>query len=101
MQPLPPHCLYFLDHLEGAAARFCKCQQVITSQQGITSLKTNIYLIRPQFGVVYGTEALWLIVPLTPKEVPSFISRGAAHHTVCSASTSKGRNYVKEILLPV
>jgi hypothetical protein len=27
---------------------------------------------RPQFGAVYGTEALWLIVPLTP-------SRGTAH----------------------
>jgi hypothetical protein len=55
----------------------------------------------PQFGVVYGTEALWLIVPLTPKGVRSFISRGAAHRTVCSASTNEGRNYVKDILLPV
>jgi hypothetical protein len=55
----------------------------------------------PQFGVVYDTEVLWLIVPLTPKGIPSFISRGAAHRTVGSASTSEGRNYVKEILLPV
>jgi hypothetical protein len=27
---------------------------------------------------LYSTEALWLIVLLTPKGVPSFISRGAA-----------------------
>jgi hypothetical protein len=33
--------------------------------------------------------------------VPSFISRGAAHRTVCSASASEGRNYVKGILLPI
>jgi hypothetical protein len=32
-----------------------------------------------------------------PEGVPSFISRGAAHRTVYSASNSEGRNYVKGI----
>jgi hypothetical protein len=32
-----------------------------------------------------------------PEVVPSFLSRGAAHRTVHSASTSEGRNYVTEI----
>jgi hypothetical protein len=36
-----------------------------------------------------------------PEGVPSFISRGAAHRTVCSASASEGRNYVKRIVLPI
>jgi hypothetical protein len=36
-----------------------------------------------------------------PERVPSFISRGAAHQTVYSSSTSEGRNYVKGILLPI
>jgi hypothetical protein len=49
--PLSPYIMqtrlpqYFLDHLdEDAAARFCKCQQLITSQQGIIYLKTSMYL---------------------------------------------------------
>jgi hypothetical protein len=36
-----------------------------------------------------------------PEGVPSFISRGAAHRKVYSASTSEGKNYVKGILLPI
>jgi hypothetical protein len=32
-----------------------------------------------------------------PEGVPSFISRGAAHRTVCCASISEGKNYVKGI----
>jgi hypothetical protein len=42
---------------------------------------------------LYSTEALWLIVLLTPKEVPSFMSRGAAHQRRTAASASEGRNY--------
>jgi hypothetical protein len=32
-----------------------------------------------------------------PEGVPSFISRGAAHQMVCTASASEGRNYVEGI----
>jgi hypothetical protein len=42
---------------------------------------------------LYSTEALWLIVLLTPKGVPSFISRGAAHQRLTTTSASEGRNY--------
>jgi hypothetical protein len=42
---------------------------------------------------LYSTEALWLIVLLTPKGVPLFISRGAAHQPRTAASASEGRNY--------
>jgi hypothetical protein len=37
--------------------------------------------------------SLWLIVLLTPKGVPSFISRGAAHQRRTAASASEGMNY--------
>jgi hypothetical protein len=37
--------------------------------------------------------SLWLIVLLTPKRVPSFISRGAAHQRRAATSASEGRNY--------
>jgi hypothetical protein len=37
--------------------------------------------------------SLSLIVLLTPKGVPSFISRGAAHQRHAVASASEGRNY--------
>jgi hypothetical protein len=36
---------------------------------------------------------LWLIVLLTPKGVPSFISRGAALQRRAATSASEGRNY--------
>jgi hypothetical protein len=42
---------------------------------------------------LYSTEALRLIVLLTPKGVPSFICRGAAHQRRTATSTSEGRNY--------
>jgi hypothetical protein len=45
------------------------------------------------WGLYYSTEALWLIVLLTPKGVPSFISRGAAHQRRTVVSASEGRNY--------
>jgi hypothetical protein len=42
---------------------------------------------------LYITEALGLIVLLTPTGVPSFISRGGAHQRRTAASASEGRNY--------
>jgi hypothetical protein len=44
-------------------------------------------------GALFSTEALWLIVLLTPKRVPSFISRGAARQAARTTSASEGRNY--------
>jgi hypothetical protein len=44
-------------------------------------------------GACYSTTALWLIVLLTPKGVPSFIARGAAHQRRTATSASEGRNY--------
>jgi hypothetical protein len=37
--------------------------------------------------------SLWLIVLLTPKGVPSFISRDAAHQRRAATTASEGRNY--------
>jgi hypothetical protein len=37
--------------------------------------------------------SLWLIVLLTPKEVPSLICRGAARQLRTAISASEGRNY--------
>jgi hypothetical protein len=60
-------------------------------------MKTFNYLFKGKVkfcgGVVYSTAALWLIVLLTPKGVPSFISRGDAHQRLTAASASEGRNY--------
>jgi hypothetical protein len=45
---------------------------------------------------LWGPSALQpfrLIVHLTPKGVPSFISRGAVHQAARATSVSEGRNY--------
>jgi hypothetical protein len=42
---------------------------------------------------LFSTTAYWLIVHLTPKEVPSFISKGAAHQRCAATSASEGKNY--------
>jgi hypothetical protein len=49
--------------------------------------------VKSAVGAFYSTEALWLIVLLTPTGVPSFISRGAAHQRRTAASAIEGRNY--------
>jgi hypothetical protein len=44
-------------------------------------------------GALFSTEASCLIVLLTPKGVPSFISRGAARQAAQTTSASEGRTY--------
>jgi hypothetical protein len=53
----------------------------------------NLIKVKSAVGAFYSTTALWLIVLLTPKGVPSFISRGAAHKAAWATSASEGRNY--------
>jgi hypothetical protein len=45
------------------------------------------------WGLYLQHYSLWLIVLLTPKGVPSFISRDAAHQRRTATSASEGRNY--------
>jgi hypothetical protein len=47
----------------------------------------------PRWGLLKQHYSLMLIVLLTPKGVPSFISRGAAHQRLAATATSEGRNY--------
>jgi hypothetical protein len=44
-------------------------------------------------GAIYSTAAVSAYCTLTPKGVPSFISRGAAHQAASATSASQGRNY--------
>jgi hypothetical protein len=53
----------------------------------------KVFKVKSAVGAFYSTTALWLIVLLTLKGVPSFISRGAAHQRCTATSASEGRNY--------
>jgi hypothetical protein len=50
-------------------------------------------MVKFRCGALFSTEALWLIVLLTPKGVPSFISKGTARQAARTTSASEGRNY--------
>jgi hypothetical protein len=59
-------------------------------------LRVNSEEVKVKFRCVVRFTALQpyrLIVLLTPKGVPSFISRGAAHQAASVTSASEGRNY--------
>jgi hypothetical protein len=47
----------------------------------------------PRWGLFKQHYSQWLIVLLTPKGVPLFISSGAAHPWRATTSTSEGTNY--------
>jgi hypothetical protein len=54
----------------------CPKKLSIFSRRSWKSTKVKVNSV---VGAFYSTTALWLIVLLTPKGVPSFISRGAAY----------------------
>jgi hypothetical protein len=47
----------------------------------------------PLWGPFTALQPYRLIVLLTPKGVPSFVSTGAAHQAASATSASEGRNY--------
>jgi hypothetical protein len=55
----------------------------------VASLKGKV----PLWGPFTALQLYRLIVLLTPKGVPSFISRGVAHQAASATSANEGRNY--------
>jgi hypothetical protein len=69
---------------------FCSCNTTKSKEESIKRGGKKSKVPRWSFLQHYS---LWLIVLLTPKGVPSFISRGAAHQRRAANSASEGRNY--------
>jgi hypothetical protein len=71
--------------------QYCDC--MISPVSIVTRLGVKGKGKVPRWGLLKQHYSLWLIVLLTPKGIPSFISRGAAHQRRAATSTSEGRNY--------